>query len=340
MRPRHPFPPPSPLRWVQPPGLPLPWGTFFSRPAPADPVVPTQPMKASAPISSVPEALPVQPPAPAGFRTPVVPTPPATPTPVRPPVSPAPPAPVVADVAMAQTQPISTGTAAPARAVTRTPPPLQRGDIVFMVPIRRIDGIYPVGNLDLEPLVRSIALFGVLQPLIIRNVEGRFELVAGAHRLAAAMAAGLTEVPCFIVKADDERARELAEAVAIEGTRPEPRGTARRTSPGRRGSLPASRRTTPRSGSSRTRGIVACSGVPRDGPLGDHRAPRGYHVLSESVRRTGTPVARADCDGPDSGGGAASRVAHAEYRGPCRRSAPSGGAGRARSVGGHASWPR
>jgi hypothetical protein len=109
----------------------------------------------------------------------------------------------------------------PTRTVTRTPPPLQRGDIVFMVPIRRIDGIYPVGNLELEPLVRSISQFGVLQPLILRSVDGRFELVAGAHRLAAAMAAGLTEVPCFIVKADDERARELAEAVAVESNRTE-----------------------------------------------------------------------------------------------------------------------
>ncbi|RPJ74359.1 MAG: hypothetical protein EHM24_06245, partial [Acidobacteria bacterium] len=65
------------------------------------------------------------------------------------------------------------------------------------------------------PLVRSVARFGILQPLLVRRQSGRYELISGARRLAAAMAAGLAEVPCLVYTADDGRARELAEAANL-----------------------------------------------------------------------------------------------------------------------------
>lgn len=70
----------------------------------------------------------------------------------------------------------------------------------------------PVDAQDLGPLVDSIKALGIVQPLIVRRRKGQYELIAGARRLAAAAAAGLTEVPCLLREANDERARALSEA--------------------------------------------------------------------------------------------------------------------------------
>jgi ParB/Sulfiredoxin domain len=65
---------------------------------------------------------------------------------------------------------------------------------------------------SLSSLVDSIQEFGVLQPLLVRRDRGRFELLSGSKRLAAAVTAGLTEVPCLVLEVDDIEARRLAEA--------------------------------------------------------------------------------------------------------------------------------
>ena len=70
----------------------------------------------------------------------------------------------------------------------------------------------PLEDGDLAPLVESIRALGIVSPLIVRRKKGQYELIAGARRLAAAAAAGLTEVPCLLREANDERARALAEA--------------------------------------------------------------------------------------------------------------------------------
>ena len=88
------------------------------------------------------------------------------------------------------------------------------------VPIRDIEGERPQESGALEPLVRSIEKLGVLQPLLVRAKSGRFELIAGASRLTAATAAGLTEVPCLVYTCDDQRARAVAEAENVRGTLP------------------------------------------------------------------------------------------------------------------------
>ena len=64
----------------------------------------------------------------------------------------------------------------------------------------------------LEPLVRSIRTHGVLQPLLIRRHAGRYTLMAGRRRLAAAIAAGLASVPCVLHDIDASAVAGVAEA--------------------------------------------------------------------------------------------------------------------------------
>ena len=63
---------------------------------------------------------------------------------------------------------------------------------------------------DLEELSRSIGELGLLQPLSVRRGSGGWELIAGERRLRAAKLAGLKEVPCISVQADEEASSLLA----------------------------------------------------------------------------------------------------------------------------------
>ena len=66
-----------------------------------------------------------------------------------------------------------------------------------------------LGNLD--DLQSSIDKHGVLEPLLVRRLEGgRYELVSGERRFHAAMAVGLTEVPCIELTVNDQQALEIA----------------------------------------------------------------------------------------------------------------------------------
>ena len=70
----------------------------------------------------------------------------------------------------------------------------------------------PRSNLgDLEDLQSSIDAHGVLEPLLVRNLgQGKYELVSGERRFHAAMAVGLTEVPCIELTVNDQQALEIA----------------------------------------------------------------------------------------------------------------------------------
>ena len=57
--------------------------------------------------------------------------------------------------------------------------------LIRAVPIRDIDAPRRHDTDNLGDLVRSIETLGVLQPLFVRAKNGRFELIAGAKRLAA-----------------------------------------------------------------------------------------------------------------------------------------------------------
>ena len=62
----------------------------------------------------------------------------------------------------------------------------------------------------LEELAASIKENGVLQPILVRPFEGRYQLVAGERRLAAAQRAGLLKIPAVIRDVPDDRLLELA----------------------------------------------------------------------------------------------------------------------------------
>src|SRR5205085_3011238 len=62
----------------------------------------------------------------------------------------------------------------------------------------------------LQELVDSIRQHGIIQPLIVRPVNGRHELIAGERRWRAAQEAGLTEVPVVIRFATDLEVLELS----------------------------------------------------------------------------------------------------------------------------------
>ena len=65
----------------------------------------------------------------------------------------------------------------------------------------------------LEALADSVAAYGVLQPIIVRentDVEGTYEIIAGERRWRAAKMAGLTEIPAVIFDGDDLKAAQVA----------------------------------------------------------------------------------------------------------------------------------
>jgi ParB family chromosome partitioning protein len=62
----------------------------------------------------------------------------------------------------------------------------------------------------LSELVQSIQEHGILQPLLVREVGTKFELIAGERRLRASQAAMLKKVPVIVIDASDEKALEIA----------------------------------------------------------------------------------------------------------------------------------
>ena len=62
----------------------------------------------------------------------------------------------------------------------------------------------------LEGLADSIRRHGLLQPLVVRRVAGRYELIAGERRLRAAGRAGLEKIPVVVRDAHPEDRLELA----------------------------------------------------------------------------------------------------------------------------------
>lgn len=67
----------------------------------------------------------------------------------------------------------------------------------------------------LEPLVKSIRVHGIVQPLLVRKRQTLYEVIAGRRRFAAAAALGLTEVPCVLHQVDDAGAAALRAAENI-----------------------------------------------------------------------------------------------------------------------------
>ena len=63
---------------------------------------------------------------------------------------------------------------------------------------------------SLKELADSIRASGVVQPILVRKVGERFQLVAGERRWRAAQAAGLDSIPALVRELSDREALELA----------------------------------------------------------------------------------------------------------------------------------
>ncbi len=63
----------------------------------------------------------------------------------------------------------------------------------------------------MEELIASVRAHGVLQPILVRPIDGgRYEIIAGERRWRAAQAAGLHEMPAVVRPLDDRAAFEIA----------------------------------------------------------------------------------------------------------------------------------
>jgi ParB family transcriptional regulator, chromosome partitioning protein len=77
----------------------------------------------------------------------------------------------------------------------------------------------PRGSADdakLEELTQSIASHGVIQPIIVRKVGDRYQIIAGERRWRAARRAGLTRVPIVVKEVAAGREQSLLEMALIE----------------------------------------------------------------------------------------------------------------------------
>jgi hypothetical protein len=98
---------------------------------------------------------------------------------------------------------------------------------VTATPLRLIDthAIVPGHDgiaLPSAEFVDSIKQHGVLQPIIVMNRGGEYHVIAGRRRLAAAVTAGVRQVPCLVQRFDPDHAAAIASATNLPASRPEP----------------------------------------------------------------------------------------------------------------------
>lgn len=104
------------------------------------------------------------------------------------------------------------GGAAPAADEIETEPQLLELRHVPVDAIQR-NPYQPRKEFDAEALTElaaSVREHGILQPLLVREIDGGMQLVAGERRWLAAKKAGLTSVPCRVVDVIDKTACEFA----------------------------------------------------------------------------------------------------------------------------------
>ncbi len=102
--------------------------------------------------------------------------------------------------------------AAPAAVPAADPDKLEGARLLTMAEIQA-NPQQPRTHFDpaaLEELAQSIRAQGVLQPVLVRPHQGKFQLIAGERRFRAAQLAGLKEIPAIVRPFSDEKALELA----------------------------------------------------------------------------------------------------------------------------------
>ena len=63
---------------------------------------------------------------------------------------------------------------------------------------------------ELNELAASISKYGIIQPIVLRNIGDKYEIIAGERRFKASQIAGLTKVPAIINNTDDNTSAEIA----------------------------------------------------------------------------------------------------------------------------------
>ena len=63
---------------------------------------------------------------------------------------------------------------------------------------------------DTDDLAKSIEQKGLLQPILVRTMDGYFEVVAGNRRFCACKALGWKKIACHIIELDDKQAFEVS----------------------------------------------------------------------------------------------------------------------------------
>lgn len=96
------------------------------------------------------------------------------------------------------------------------------GPVVRQIATRHIDAGELPSAAMLSSLGQSIAAHGLLQPLLVRRAGTRFQLISGRRRLAAALAGGITEVPCIVHEVSESAAQAIAESERASANAVEP----------------------------------------------------------------------------------------------------------------------
>lgn len=94
------------------------------------------------------------------------------------------------------------------------PSSFDAGDLSY-IPVDQIDPnpFQPRREFDpaeIAALADSLRQHGMLQPILVRPVDDRYQLVAGERRLRASLEAQLHEIPARVMELDDQRIYELA----------------------------------------------------------------------------------------------------------------------------------
>ena len=63
---------------------------------------------------------------------------------------------------------------------------------------------------DLSEMVASVKEKGILEPILVRSHDGRYEIIAGERRYQAAKLAGLQRIPCIEVDVDERGMLEMS----------------------------------------------------------------------------------------------------------------------------------
>jgi ParB family chromosome partitioning protein len=91
---------------------------------------------------------------------------------------------------------------------------LEKADLV-QIPVERIDPnpFQPRRYFDpaeIAALASSVKQHGMLQPIIVRAIDDRYQLIAGERRLRASIEAQLATIPARVMVLDDRKVSELA----------------------------------------------------------------------------------------------------------------------------------